>query len=60
MANELDELTGYVNPDGRDVNVIERQLPVKIGFGSVLFEIMLWACGILPGLIFLFMKINKF
>ena len=58
MANELDELTGYVNPDGRDVNVIERQLPVKIGFGSVLFEIMLWVCGILPGLIFLFMKIS--
>ena len=58
MANELDELTGYVNPDGRDVNVIERQLPVKIGFGSVLFEIMLWVCGILPGLIFLFMKIG--
>lgn len=58
MANELDELTGPVNAAGRDINVIERQLPVKIGFGSVLFEIMLWVCGILPGLIFLFMKIG--
>ena len=58
MANELDEMTGYVNAEGRDINVIERQLPVKTGFGSVLFEIMLWVCGILPGLIFLFMKVN--
>ena len=58
MGNELDELTGNINPQGRDVHVIERQLPVKIGFGSTLFEIMLWVCGILPGLIFQFMKIN--
>ncbi|MBQ9770320.1 MAG: LemA family protein [Lentisphaeria bacterium] len=56
MANELDELTGPVNAAGRDVNVIEKQLPVKIGVGSVIFEIALWVCGILPGLIFLFMK----
>lgn len=58
MGNELDELTGNINLQGRDVHVIERQLPVKIGFGSTLFEIMLWVCGILPGLIFQFMKIN--
>ena len=58
MANELDELTGPVNGAGRDINVIEKQLPVKVGFGSVLFEIALWVCGILPGLIFLFMKIS--
>ena len=58
MANELDEITGPVNADGRDINVIEKQLPVKTGFGSVLFEIALWMLGILPGLIFLFMKIS--
>ena len=58
MANELDETTGPVNSEGRDVNVIEKQLPVKVGPGSTFFEIMLWVCGILPGLIFLFMKIN--
>ena len=58
MTNELDELTGPVNGAGRDINVIEKQLPVKVGFGSVLFEIALWVCGILPGLIFLFMKIS--
>ena len=58
MANELDELNPQVNVAGRDVNVIERQLPVQVGFGSALFEILLWVCGILPGLIFLFMKIG--
>ena len=58
MANELDEITGPVNAAGRDVNVIEKQLPVKIGVGSLIFEIALWVCGILPGLIFLFMKIG--
>ena len=58
MANELDEVTGAVNQAGRDVNVIDKQLPIKVGFGSVLFEIMLWCLGILPGVIFLFMKIS--
>lgn len=58
MSNELDEMTGPVNQQGRDINVIEKQLPVKIGFGSTLFEVMLWILGILPGLIFLFMKIG--
>ena len=58
MANELDELTGPVNAEGRDVNVIEKQIPVKVGIGSTIFEIMLWVLGILPGLIFMFMKIG--
>ncbi len=58
MANELDELTGSVNPEGRDVSVIEKQLPVKVGVGSLIFEIALWCLGIIPGLVFLFMKIG--
>ncbi len=58
MANELDELTGATAPQGRDIRVIDKQIPVRIGFGSVLFEIFLWCCAILPGLIFLFMKIG--
>ena len=58
MANELDEMSGPVNAAGRDINVIEKQLPVRVGFGSPLFEILLWLCGILPGIIFLFMKIG--
>lgn len=87
MANLLDEVNGPVNDNGRDVHVIDRQLPVEIGFGSTLFEIALWVAipvlvilfvlvmggtlanpmlvallgcllGILPGVIFIFMKIS--
>lgn len=58
MANMLDEMTGPVNGAGRDVNVIEKQIPATTGVGSVIFEIVLWVLGILPGLIFLFMKIS--
>lgn len=58
MANELDEMTGPVNEAGRDVNVIEKQIPVKVGAGSTIFQIILWILGIIPGLIFLFVKIN--
>ncbi len=58
MANELDEMTGNVNTEGRDINVIEKQIPVRVGAGSLIFEILLWLCGILPGVIFLFMKIG--
>lgn len=86
MANLLDEVTGPVNDQGRDIHVIDRQLPVTVGFGSVLFEIALWVtipvlvlvfvlvmgsslenslliaiggclAGLLPGIIFIFMKI---
>lgn len=87
MANLLDETTGPVNQNGREIHVINRQLPVTTGFGSVLFEIALWAlipvcvlgyvllckdtianpvqvavigclAGMLPGVIFIFMKIK--
>lgn len=58
MANELDEMTGNVNAEGRDIHVIEKQIPVRVGVGSLIFEILLWLCGILPGVIFLFMKIG--
>ena len=58
MANELDELTGPVNPQGQDVNVIHKQIPVKVGWGSTFFQVILWVLGIIPGLIFLVMKIK--
>lgn len=83
MANDLDELTGPVDTEGRDVNVISKQIPVHVGTGSRIFEVALWTvgtipglvmlatgplskveaglmiiAGMLPGLIFLFMKIN--
>lgn len=58
MANELDELNPVVNEAGRDVNVIEKQIPIKVGAGSKVFEVLLWVLGIIPGIIFLFVKIN--
>ena len=58
MANVLDEETGVVKTTGRDVNVISTQIPVKVGVGSLIFEIMLWVLGIIPGVIFLFLKIK--
>ena len=58
MANQLDELNPEVREEGLDTNVIFKKLPAEVGFGSKVFEVMLWVLGILPGLIFLFMKIN--
>ena len=58
MANELDEMNPVINEAGRDVNVIDKQLPIKVGVGSKVFEVLLWVCGIIPGLIFLFVKIG--
>ncbi len=58
MANELDELTGPVSEEGRDINVIHKQISVKVGFGSKLFEFFLWFPFVLPGLIFQFMKVS--
>jgi LemA protein len=58
MANELDELTGPVNEKGNDVNVIQKQIKVQVGWGSALFEVLLWVLLIIPGLVFLFMKIK--
>ena len=58
MANQLDEMNTQPLENGRDVNVIAKQIPVKVGFGSTLFEIMLWVLGIIPGIIFLVQKIK--
>lgn len=56
MSQQLDET--MVSTEGRDVNVIQQKLPVKVGFGSKLFEIMLWVLLIIPGLIFQFKKVK--
>lgn len=58
MANQLDELNPQVREEGLDTNVIVKKIPAEVGVGSKLFEIFLWLCGILPGVIFLFMKIS--
>ncbi len=58
MANGLDEMMDPVLEEGREINVIAKQIPVKVGVGSKIFEVMLWVLGIIPGLIFLIMKIK--
>ena len=58
MANQLDELNPEIREEGLDTNVIAKKLPAEVGTGSKIFEIALWVCGVLPGLIFLFMKIG--
>lgn len=58
MANDLDEVNGPVSEEGRDVNVIQKQIAVKTGVGSILFEIMLFVLGIIPGIIFVVKKIQ--
>ncbi|NLN50922.1 MAG: LemA family protein [Acholeplasmataceae bacterium] len=57
MGNQLDELVGPVSEEGLDVNVIHKQLKIEVGVGSLIFEILLWVL-IIPGLVFLFMKIR--
>ena len=58
MANQLDELNPEVREEGLETNVIMKKIPAEVGTGSKFFEIVLWICGVLPGLIFLFMKIS--
>lgn len=58
MANQLDEMTGPVNEEGKDINVIQKQIPVKVGVGSTIFEVILWCLCIIPGVVFLIKKIN--
>lgn len=58
MANQLDELNPEIREEGLDANVIAKKLPATVGVGSKIFEILLWICGIIPGVIFLFKKIN--
>ncbi|MEN9604199.1 MAG: hypothetical protein RLZZ06_1013 [Actinomycetota bacterium] len=42
MGNELDETTGPVNAEGRDVNVLDKQLKVEISAGTKFFDIAIW------------------
>ena len=58
MANELDEMNATVNEQGRDINVIEKQIPVKVGWGSKFFEVILWVLLIIPGIIFQYKKVK--
>ena len=58
MANGLDEINDPVMEQGRDVNVIAKQLPVKVGVGSKIFEFFMWFPLVIPGIIFQIRKIK--
>lgn len=58
MANQLDELDPQVREEGLDTNVIVKKIPAEVGVGSKIFEVLLWVLGIIPGVVFLFKKIN--
>ena len=59
MAYQLDELsTEDIREEGLDTHVIAKKLPVTVGKGSLVFEILLWVLGIIPGIIFTFRKIK--
>ncbi|EOA07496.1 Hypothetical protein, predicted transmembrane protein [Mycoplasma yeatsii 13926] len=57
MANQLDEINGPIFEGGREINVINKQLPITVGVGSKIFEILLWIL-IIPGLIFQYRKVK--
>lgn len=58
MANQLDEMSNEVLEEGRDVNVIAKRIPVEVGVGSKIFEVILWILFIIPGLIFTIKKVK--
>ena len=58
MANELDEMNEVTMEQGKDINVIAKQIPIKVGTGSKVFEIALWCAGIIPGVVFQIMKVK--
>lgn len=56
MANPLDETHGPINQQGRDVNVIDKKIPVKTGGAEIAFQVFLWFPLIIPGIIYIFVK----
>ena len=58
MANELDEVTAVPNEQGRDVNVIDKQLQTRGYKSALVLEIILFCLAIIPGLIFVLVKIH--
>ena len=58
MGNELDEMRDPVNEQGRDINVIEKQLTIDVDWRSTLFVFFLCFPLIIPGIVFAIMKIK--
>lgn len=57
MANELDEMTGPINEEGKDAAVINKQLPITVGVGSKVFNVLMYAT-ILPAIPWIIVKVN--
>ena len=57
MANGLDEERDAIS-EGKETGVIAKKIPVKVGVGSLIFEILLRVLLIVPGLVFLIKKIK--
>ena len=59
MSVQLDEMNPQdIRDEGLDTHVIAKKIPVTVGKGSLVFEIILWILGIIPGLIFLLCKVK--
>lgn len=59
MANELDELTGPSMDAGNDVKVIAKQIPVTVGTGSKVFDVIWWFLPpIIGGIVWSIMKMK--
>ena len=59
MGNELDETNPVINEEGRDINVIDKQLKVTVGTGSKVFEVLIWFLPpLIGGLIYLLCKVK--
>ena len=61
MANELDEMRDPVLEEGRETGVINKQLEIKIGFGTKFFNVLMYCLFFLlfiPTLIWIVAKIR--
>jgi LemA protein len=57
MANELDEMTGPVSEEGRETGVINKQLPITVGAGSKVFNVLMYVT-LLPAIPWIIAKVR--
>ena len=59
MANELNEMDPVTLDAGNDTKVIAKQLEVKVGIGSKIFDVMWWVLPpIIGGIVWSVMKVK--
>ncbi len=58
MANTLDEMNDPVMTEGREVNVIAKKIKVEKSKSAIALEVALWCLAIIPGVIYMVMKIK--